>query len=104
MIQILGNPFQKNYIWKSDSIESVIIKRIQEAKVIYSYQSLDELLFELNLRKNIINSVIEMSKGRAKFNIFSNSHANRECWRISIEGNPIFRNFFCILFLHYFHL
>jgi protein-glutamine gamma-glutamyltransferase len=86
MIQIFGKPFQKNNFWKSDSIESVIVKRMQDAKVIYSYQTLDELLFELNLRKNIINSAIEMSKGKAKFNIFSNSRANPEYWQRSNAG------------------
>jgi protein-glutamine gamma-glutamyltransferase len=81
VIQILGKPFQKEDLFKSDNIESVIMKRMQDAKVIYSYQTPGELLFELNLRKNIINSAIEMSKGEAKFNIFSNSRANPEYWQ-----------------------
>lgn len=86
MIQISGKPLQKSDLWKSGSIESVIIKRMQEAKVTYSYQTLDELLFELNLRKNIINSAIEMSKGEAKFNTFSKSRGNPQYWQISNVG------------------
>jgi protein-glutamine gamma-glutamyltransferase len=86
MIQISGKPLQEIEMWESGSIESVIIKRMQEAKLIYSYQTLDELLFELNVRKNIINSAKEMSKGKAKFNIFKNSRGNPQYWELSNIG------------------
>jgi protein-glutamine gamma-glutamyltransferase len=65
MTQILGKPLQKTDLWESESIEGSIIKRMNEAKLIYSYQNLDELLFELNVRKNIIDSAKEMKKGKA---------------------------------------
>ncbi|SFB04332.1 MULTISPECIES: protein-glutamine gamma-glutamyltransferase [unclassified Bacillus (in: firmicutes)] len=86
MIQISGKPFEKKDLWKSDSIESVIIKRMQEAKVIYSYQTLAELVFELKFRKHIINSSIEMSKSKAKFNILKNSRGNPQYWVMSPLG------------------
>ncbi|HYK74022.1 MAG TPA: protein-glutamine gamma-glutamyltransferase [Pseudoneobacillus sp.] len=86
MIQVLGKPFQKSDMWESGSIESVIIKRMQEAKVIYSYQSLNELGFELSLRKNIIKSAIDMSKSGVKFHIFAASRGNPQYWQISKVG------------------
>jgi protein-glutamine gamma-glutamyltransferase len=86
MLQIAGKTFQKTDLWKTDSIEHVIVKRMQEAKIVYSYQTLEELLFELKLRKNIINSSIEMSKSKAKFNILTNSRGNPQYWQMSNPG------------------
>lgn len=86
MIQIFGKPLQKSDLWESESIEGVIINRMQEANIIYSYQTLDELMFELNIRKNIINSAIEMRKGKAKFNIFKNARCNAQYWTLSNVG------------------
>jgi protein-glutamine gamma-glutamyltransferase len=86
MIQILGKPLQETDLWESESIEGAIVKRMQEAKLIYSYQNLDELLFELNVRKNIINSAKEMRKGKAKFNIFKNARGNPQYWQLSNVG------------------
>jgi protein-glutamine gamma-glutamyltransferase len=86
MIQISGKPLQKTDMWESESIEGVIINRMQETKIIYSYQTLDELMFELNVRKNIINSALEMKKGKAKFNIFKNVRGNPQYWQLSNVG------------------
>jgi protein-glutamine gamma-glutamyltransferase len=86
MIQILGKPLQKTDLWETESIESAIIKRMEEAKLIYSYHNLDELLFELNFRKYIINSAKEMKKGKAKFNIFKNARGNPQYWQLSNVG------------------
>ncbi|WP_442598633.1 protein-glutamine gamma-glutamyltransferase [Neobacillus sp. D3-1R] len=92
MLQVSGKPFQKSDKWESGSIESVIVKRMQEAKVIYSYPSLNELWFELSLRKNIINSAIEMSKSGAKFHVFAASRANPEYWQVTNLGGFHLKN------------
>ena len=63
MIQISGMPFQQSGMWPPGSIESVIIQLMHEDPVIYSYQSIGELLFELKLRKNIIASARAMNQG-----------------------------------------
>lgn len=86
MLQIAGKPLKQTDLWEKDSIEGVIVKKMQEAKVLYTYQTLEELFFELKFRKNIINSAIEMSKGEAKFHIFSQSRGNPKYWKISKAG------------------
>jgi protein-glutamine gamma-glutamyltransferase len=86
MLQLAGRPFQKTDLWEPESIESVIIKRMQDAKIIYSYKTLDELLFELKLRKYIINSAKEMGKGKARFHTFAKSQGNPQYWQISNAG------------------
>jgi protein-glutamine gamma-glutamyltransferase len=91
MLQIAGRPFKQSDMWEPDSSELVIIKRMQEANVIYSYQTIDELLFELKLRKNIISSAKEMSKGKARFHTFANSRGNQKYWQISNAGGFLLR-------------
>jgi protein-glutamine gamma-glutamyltransferase len=86
MIQIAGKLLQETEMWESESVEGAIIKRMQAAKLIYSYQNLDGLLFELELRKNIINGAIEMRKGKAKFNIFKNARGNPQYWQLTQVG------------------
>jgi protein-glutamine gamma-glutamyltransferase len=91
MIQLSGKTFNHDQIWKSDSIEGIIVKRMQEGNVIYAFQTFEELRFELNFRKNIISSAVEMSKGEAKFNIFSNSRANPRYWKKTNAGGFLIR-------------
>ena len=64
MIQIAGMHFQQSGMWPSGSIESIIIQRMHEDPIVYSYQSIDELSFELKLRKNIIVSARAMNQGQ----------------------------------------
>ncbi|WP_257346789.1 protein-glutamine gamma-glutamyltransferase [Pseudalkalibacillus decolorationis] len=86
MIQLSGIPFQQNGEWPSGSIESMIIDRMQGNPVIYSYQSINELLFEVKLRKNIILSARAMYQGNAKFEVFEQSRCNHEYWHLTDAG------------------
>lgn len=86
MIQLSGMPFQQSGMWPSGSIESVIIQRMHEDPVVYSYQSIDELSFELKLRKNIIVSARAMNQGHAQFEIFAKSRCNPQYWHLTNAG------------------
>ncbi len=86
MIQVAGMPFQQNGMWPSGSIERIIVQRMHEDSAIYSYQSIDELLFELKLRKNIIVSARAMNEGQARFEIFENSRGNSKYWYLTDAG------------------
>ena len=61
MIQIAGVPFQQNENWQLGSIEKAIIQQMQNAPIDYSYHFMDELLFELKVRTNMIKSAYEMN-------------------------------------------
>ena len=86
MIQLSGMHFKQSSMWPSGSIESVIIQRMHEDPIVYSYQSIDELSFELKLRKNIIASARAMNQGDAQFEIFENSRGNPKYWNLTVAG------------------
>jgi protein-glutamine gamma-glutamyltransferase len=86
MIQISGIPFQQSGIWPSGSIESVIIQRMQKDPILYSYKSIDELRFELKLRKNIIQSARAMNQSKVRFTIFATSRCNPHYWNLTYTG------------------
>lgn len=86
MIQLSGRPFQQKGIWKPGSIERVIIKHMQEDPVVYSYTSIAQLAFELEARKNIIESARAMKQGKALFRSFEYSRCNPQYWYLTNAG------------------
>lgn len=91
MIQISGIPFQQNENWQLGSIEKTIIQRMQNAPVFFSYNSRYELLFELKLRKNIIQSAKEMEKSQAVFSSFAYARCNPRYWQLTRAGGFLLR-------------
>lgn len=91
MIQISGVPFQPNENWQLGSIEKIIIQQMQDTPVNYSYYSVDELLFELKLRKNIIKSANEMNQGKAVFATFATARCNPRYWQLTRAGGFLLR-------------
>ena len=83
MIQLSGMPFQQGDMWSSGSIERMIIQRMIEDTVVYSYQFIGELSFELKLRKNIILSARAMNQSNVRFERFSNSRCNPQYWHLT---------------------
>ncbi len=86
MIQLSGKPFQQSDMWPSGSIESIIIQQMNEDTVVYSYQSIDELSFELKLRKNIILSARAMNQSNVRFAVFAKSSCNPQYWHLTSTG------------------
>ncbi len=86
MIQISGKPFKPSSKWPTDSIERKIIQKMLESPEVYWYNSINELSFELRLRKNIIASAKAMSKGQAQFTIFAWSRGNAKYWNLTYTG------------------
>ncbi|UCZ55100.1 protein-glutamine gamma-glutamyltransferase [Bacillus shivajii] len=91
MIQISGVPFQPNEKMELDSIEQSIIQSMQHAPTNYSYQSENELLFELNVRKNMIKSSNVMSDGESEFTTFEYAYCNPEYWQLTMQGGFLLR-------------
>lgn len=86
MIQLMGMPFKPSDMWPLGRVERVIIQQMHDDSVVYSYQSIDELSFELKLRKNIIVSARAMNQGDAQFEIFENTRGNSEYWHVTNAG------------------
>lgn len=91
MIQIAGVPLQQNKNWKLGSIEKTIMHQMENAPDYYSYNSVDELLFELKMRKNIIDSANEMNKSKAKFTTFTYARCNPRYWQLTRAGGFLLR-------------
>jgi protein-glutamine gamma-glutamyltransferase len=85
MIQVSGMPFQPNEL-NVGSTEKVIIQRMSKSGTLYSYPSIHELLFELILRKNIIESARLMSNSQAVFTIFQYAQCNDTNWLLTKAG------------------
>ncbi|MGB2991420.1 MAG: protein-glutamine gamma-glutamyltransferase [Paenisporosarcina sp.] len=92
MIQLSGMPFQQGDMWSSGSIERMIIQRMIEDTVVYSYQFIGELSFELKLRKNIILSARAMNQSNVRFERFSNSRCNPQYWHLTNTGGFLLRH------------
>ncbi|MBS4197501.1 protein-glutamine gamma-glutamyltransferase [Lederbergia citri] len=86
MITVSGIPFQQSGQLPLSSIERVIIQGMQNDSVVYSFQSIDELSFELKLRKNIVESAREMDQGDSHFEPFEESYCNPGYWNLTIAG------------------
>jgi len=86
MIQITETPFRSSDLELNDSIEKIILQRINDSATAYSYASITELSFEIKLRKNIIMSAKSMNSGDAKFAVFKTSRCNPKYWTLTNVG------------------
>ncbi len=59
---------------------------MNEDTAVYSYQSIDELSFELKLRKNIILSARAMNQSNVRFAVFAKSRCNPQYWHLTRTG------------------
>jgi protein-glutamine gamma-glutamyltransferase len=85
VLQVSGVPFNP-YELNVGSIEKMIIQQMAETAVLYSYPSIQELLFELTLRKNIIESGSEMNNSQAVFTTFQYAKCNDTYWTLTSAG------------------
>lgn len=90
MIKISGNVLDPKTIineYSANSTESKVLTKLSQSKTVYNYKSLNELKFELKLRKNIVDSCKELSKSNFSFEIFRKSKCNPKFWeRTKIGG------------------
>lgn len=89
MLKIYGSEVNIKNItneYSEDSFEANIIDKMTSSKDTYSYNSLNQLKFELNMRKNIISSAIELNESRIKFKVFKKSFCNAAFWDRTKEG------------------
>ena len=83
MIKIAGTTVSPSSIdgeWPPDSIGRNIIDRMASSGVVYDYDSLDLLQFDLKLRLNIIAASIDLDQSGVTFAIFEYSECNSAYW------------------------
>ena len=89
MIIIGNNPVDASTIgaeFPRGSVESTIIKILSESTQKYQYDSINELKFELQLRKEIINAANALYGSRLAFQIFRKSTCNPAFWNRTVDG------------------
>ncbi|WP_100373852.1 protein-glutamine gamma-glutamyltransferase [Bacillus sp. FJAT-45037] len=80
MIQISGVPFQSSSAWPKESTERMIIDGMMTSPTSFSFRSMNELAFEMELRRNIIRSSRLLNQSNAAFEIFERSRSNPMYW------------------------
>ncbi|MFD1040508.1 protein-glutamine gamma-glutamyltransferase [Virgibacillus byunsanensis] len=86
MIQIAGVPFQQSDMWPVESTGKMIVQLMNESPLLYAYQSVNELSFELVLRESIMTSAQLMNQGDAEFATFETSRCNPQYWQLTMFG------------------
>ena len=69
-----------------DSVESSILDKLSKSSRTYEYSSEDELFFETDMRRNIINASMKLYRGRLGFRTFHESKCNEDFWKRREDG------------------
>jgi protein-glutamine gamma-glutamyltransferase len=77
--------------YPQNSIERSVLDKINSSVDKYNYDSLDQLRFELMLRREIVNSAKALNRSGFKFEVFRDAYCNPEFWDISAEGGFILK-------------
>ncbi|WP_227522031.1 protein-glutamine gamma-glutamyltransferase [Bacillus solitudinis] len=92
MIQVAGRAFSLDSTTDVGRVERVIIKQMLDSPELFSYPSMNELRFEINSRKNIMDSANEMNASQVEFTIFENARCNRSYWTLTYAGGFLLRS------------
>lgn len=80
-----------NGLYPSNSIKSDMVKKLFLSDRNYYYDSIEQLKFEMDLRKNIINAAIDLYKSKMTFRVFRKSKCNTDYWKRTDEGGFILK-------------
>jgi protein-glutamine gamma-glutamyltransferase len=89
MITISEHPFDISEIineYPPGSIERQLLNKMSESTGRYQYDNLNQLKFELRLRKEIVNASEELNKGNFSFASFRKSRCNPKYWDRTANG------------------
>jgi protein-glutamine gamma-glutamyltransferase len=92
LILVAGVYMNQTDIWPSNRIERIIVQQMQEGPIVYSYSSMEELSFELKLRKNILASARSMNRNHSPFAVLKASRCNPQYWLLTDAGGFRLRN------------
>ncbi|MBB6217300.1 protein-glutamine gamma-glutamyltransferase [Anaerosolibacter carboniphilus] len=87
---ILLDDFANQY--PLDPLQRKMMEILTASEYIYSYSSLDQLKFELDLRTNIIQAARELYNSKIHFKTFRKSICNPDYWDRSEEGGFSLKN------------
>lgn len=77
--------------YPKESAETTILDRLSRSSRVYEYSSMEELLFETDMRRQIIRSSLELYRGRLGFRTFHESFCNEEFWNRRDDGGFVLK-------------
>ncbi|GAE26867.1 protein-glutamine gamma-glutamyltransferase [Halalkalibacter wakoensis JCM 9140] len=86
MIHVAGMPVLLENIVDLENEERVIIQHMINSPEWFSYESMNELRFEVSLRINIMESAKEMNESEVTFTIFAHAQCNPAYWYLTSAG------------------
>ncbi len=89
MIIISGNTVTKEKIaaaYPPNSLERKIAEQLASSEDVYSYDSLNQLDFDIKLRVNIVESARALDESNMSFTTFRDSECNAKYWQRTNEG------------------
>jgi protein-glutamine gamma-glutamyltransferase len=95
MIVINGERFDATSLlgdYAVGSLERIVLERISESDMIYAYDSINQLRFEIRMRREIVNAAIALNGTQLAFTVFRNSRCNPEYWVRMQDGGFALRN------------
>ncbi len=95
MIKIAGVPLDISTVianYPPNGIELEVLKIIDKSSAVYEYSSMEELNFELDLRREIVKSARDLYKSRMDFAVFRKTKANEKFWERTDDGGFLIRN------------
>ena len=94
MIRIAGSEASVQTLlsqYPAGSVEYETLEKLAKSNKMYEYTAQDELSFEINLRKNIINSSYALYRGRLGFRTFRESRCNEAYWNRNEDGGFVLK-------------
>ncbi len=89
MIRIAGNVMKTEQIlngYNPGDLGRRMIAALDSSENTYSYSSLEQLKFEVDMRNNIVKASIALSRSRFSFKVFKKSKCNPAFWNRTPEG------------------
>lgn len=87
MIVISGSPLEDVQNLPLSAFQKEIVRAKMKSPNTYSYDSLEALQFELNMRSKIVDAAIALFESGVQFAPFEKSHANEKYWKRMPSGD-----------------
>lgn len=78
--------------YSENSIERELLNKMAASGEKYQYENINQLKFELNFRKEIVNSAVTLNNSGLSFATFKNSKCNPEYWTRTRNGGFLLKN------------
>lgn len=95
MITISGSPLQISEIlgtYPENSVERQVLEQMSNSTQAYRYDTLEQLKFELAMRKEIIEASKALNSSGMKFAVFHKTECNPDYWQRTSNGGFLLKN------------